>query len=312
MLVITATAHGDDAPSTTAPTTRTIQGGGHVREGENVLYGEGHVEFEKNPFVEGAGDAIYTRQFFVLNDAQTTAGAHHTRHADLFANGVPRNNIAVLQAIDKVQATAMDGGGYFIGVKAQPPESPIGYELKLFGKSLLNPPRKTSYCSGSSYSAFIEALNILLPDGEKRISADRLESLRMQEPDGGRREDGVKFWGHWNDDGFGSQFALVQYSGAGIEVKPRDARPGDFMNISWKSGLGHSVVFLGFFKDKDGTKKLLYWASQKGTNGLGDQASAIDKIKEVKIVRLVDPEKLFSFDPTTNVNRNVPGDKIDW
>ena len=258
------------------------------------------------------GDSAAPDGYCVLNDAQASAGAHQLRHAELFANLAPKNNIAVLQAIDKVQATAMDGGGYFVGIKAQPPESPIGYELKLFGKSLLNPPRKTSYCSGSSYTAFIEALNILLPDGEKRLSSDRLESLRMQEPDGSRREDGVKFWGHWNDDGFGSQFALVQYSGAGIEVKPKDARPGDFMNISWKSGLGHSVVFLGFFKDKDGTKKLLYWASQKGTNGLGDQASAIDKIKEVKIVRLVDPERLFSFDPGTKVNRSVPGDKIDW
>jgi hypothetical protein len=248
----------------------------------------------------------------ILTESQTSAGAHHTRHAELFGNDIPKNNLAVLQGIDKVQASAMDGGGYFVGVKAQPPESPIGYELKLFDKSLLSPPRKTSYCSGSSYSAFIEALNILLPDGAKKMSDDRLESLRMQEPDGSRREDGVKFWGHWNDDGFGSQFALVQYSGAGIEVKPKDARPGDFMNISWKSGLGHSVVFLGFYKDKDGTKKILYWASQKGTNGLGDQTSAIDKIKEVKIVRLVDPQKLFSFDPATKVDRTVPGDKIDW
>ena len=208
---------------------------------------------------------------------------------------------------------APDGGGYFANVKASPAESPIGYALKLFGRPLLDPPRTTSYCSGSSYAAFIEALNLLLRDaaGDK-ISSDRLEAMRMQELDGGRREDGVKFWGHWNDDGFGSQFALVQYSGIGVEVKPIDARPGDFMNISWKSGNGHSVVFLGWHQDASGKKSVLYWASQKGTNGLGDQHSPLDKIQDVKIVRLVAPEKLFTFDPTTPVNRRVPGEVINW
>lgn len=65
----------------------------------------------------------------------------------------------------------------------------------------------------------------------------------MQEPDGGRREDEIKFWGKWNDDGFGNHFALVQYSQMGTTIKPIHARPGDFMNISWKKGGGHSVVF---------------------------------------------------------------------
>src|SRR5690242_10904342 len=72
----------------------------HDTSGQNVLYGDGHID-----------------GFAVLNDAQLSAGAHHTRHAELFSNGAPKNNLAVLQAIDKVQATAMDGGGYFVGVK---------------------------------------------------------------------------------------------------------------------------------------------------------------------------------------------------
>nr|ALS90601.1 MetaGeneMark_Unknown Function [uncultured bacterium] len=136
--------------------------------------------------------------------------------------------------------------------------------------------------------------------------------MRMQEPDGGRREDGVKFWGHWNDDGFGSQYALVQYSGMGEEIKPADARPGDFVNISWTSGLGHSAIFLCYLTDETGAKRMLYWSSQPGTNGLGDQSSPLEKIKEVKFVRLTHPEKVFTFDPGKNVDRKVPGDKIEW
>src|SRR5439155_25430026 len=141
---------------------------------------------------------------YVLSAAQHSAGAHHTRHAELFSRGVDGINLLVLRDIDKDQSTAPAGGGYFVGVKAQPPESPIGYPLALFGKPLLAPPRTTSYCSGSSYTACIEAMNLLYADDSpSRLSADRFEAMRMQEPDGGRREDGVKFWGHWNADGPG-------------------------------------------------------------------------------------------------------------
>jgi hypothetical protein len=249
----------------------------------------------------------------VLSNSDVTLGPHHTRHAEVFGKYVDGYNLAVLRGIDLVQQSAPDGGGYFADPKASPAESPIGYELKLLGHPLLDPPRPTSYCSGSSYAAFIEAMNMILgADGASKISPERLEAMRMQELDGGRREDGIKFWGHWNDDGFGSQFALVQYSGMGVEVKPNQARPGDFMNISWKSGAGHSVVFLGWHKDASGNKSVLYWASQKGTNGLGDQLASLDRIKEVKIVRLVAPERLFAFNPATPVNRSVPGDTIEW
>jgi hypothetical protein len=249
---------------------------------------------------------------YLLTPRQLSAGAHHTRHAELFSRGIDGINLSVLRGVDKAQSTAMDGGGYFVGVHARPAESPIGYPLVLFGHPLLDPPRKTSYCSGSSYTAFIEALDLLYPHGGSRLSPDRAEAMRMQEPDGGRREDWVKFWGIWNADGPGCQFALVQYSHMGVRVDPKDARPGDFMNINWVSGLGHSTVFLGWHVDSTGKKSVLYWASQKGTNGLGDQMSALSKIRSVKIIRLTHPENLFHFDPATKIDRHVEGDKIDW
>lgn len=251
-------------------------------------------------------------KWFFLKSEDTTAGAHHTRHAEIFGKYVSGYNAYVLQGIDKAQSHAMDGGGYFIGINAVPTESPIGYELSLFGKSLLKPPRTSSYCSGASYTAFIEGLNLIYPDGSKKISDDRYEAVRMQEPDGGRREDNIKYWGYWNADGFGSDFALVQYSNMGKEVTPQEARPGDFMNIFWKNGGGHSVVFLGWYQDEKGGKKVMYWASQKGTNGMGDQLTPLDRIQQVKIVRLTQPENLFSFKVTQPVNHNIPGDTIHW
>lgn len=217
----------------------------------------------------------------------------------------------ILKGIDIVQSHAMDGGGYFTGISATPTESPVYYNLRLFDRPLIEVPRNSSYCSGATYSAFIEAMNLLYPDGQTSLAEQQYEALRMQEPDGSRREDHIKFWGHWNADGFGNHFALVQYSNMGTVVSPKQARPGDFANISWKSGLGHSVIFLAWTM-VDGDKKIVYWSSQTGTNGYGDQIVSLKKIKSIKIVRLNHPENIFTFDPATEVSRDIPGDSIRW
>jgi prepilin-type processing-associated H-X9-DG protein len=41
----------------------------HDRDGQNVLYGDGHVTFEQNPFVSVQGDNIYTSKSGVIADA---------------------------------------------------------------------------------------------------------------------------------------------------------------------------------------------------------------------------------------------------
>jgi len=250
-------------------------------------------------------------KWLFLDSTDIPTVKQHLNHESIFRKYVDGYNLLILKAVDIVQSHAMDGGGYFTGIKAKPTESPIGYEVKLFDKSLLDPPRTTSYCSGSTYGVLIETLNLIFPDGGSKISRDRYESLRMQETDGSRREDQVKFWGKWNDDGWGTQYALVQYSGMGEEVTPERARPGDFANIAWTSGVGHSVVFLGWFKKND-QLGMVFWSSQKSTNGFGDVVMCpLSKVKSVKIVRLIHPEKVFTFDVQQTVNRDLPGDVID-
>jgi hypothetical protein len=248
----------------------------------------------------------------ILRESDLEAGTHHLRHAEIFSQYTNGYNLKILEGIDIVQATAPDGGGYFASIKAVPPEAPVGYPLKIFNELLFEPERSTSYCSGSTYAAFIEGLNLLYKDEKPELSYPQFEALCMQEPEGGRREDTVKFWGKWNDDGYGNHFALVQYSKMGKKINPVNARPGDFMNISWTSGGGHSVVFLGWYQDKEGKKNLLYWSSQTRTNGFGDELVGLDKISEVMTVRLVAPESLFTFDVETKVNRTLSGDKINW
>lgn len=247
----------------------------------------------------------------VLAPEDLKAGTYHARHAEIFGKYAAGYNIEVLRAVDAVQKTAMDGGGYFTGVKAVPPESPIGYPVALFGKPLLDPPRKTSYCSGSSYTALIEALNRIFPNGLD-LAPERAESLRMQEPDGGRREDFVKFWGNWNADDFGNHYALIQYSDMGTVIPPAEARAGDFLNIHWKTGVSHSVVFLGWHMDKKAGKSVLFWSSQAATNGLADRSAPLSLIDAVKIVRLTHPQGVATFDVNKPVSKDVAWDKVAW
>ncbi len=265
-------------------------------------------------YVPGASNLQPTRDdgsWFFLNPEDLRAGKYHTTHEELFGKYVAGYNYYVIKGIDIVQSYAPDGRGYFTGITARPPESPIGYRLRLFGKPLLDPPRTTSYCSGATYAAFIEAMNMIFPGGAEKITSERLEAMRLQEPDGSRREDRVKFWGYWNADGFGNHFALVQYSGMGKVVSPKQARPGDFMNISWESGYGHSVIFLGWTRDKKGTMGIVYWSSQMDTNGLGDVVlSSVKRIKGLKVVRLTKPERIFTFNVKQSVKSSVPADTI--
>jgi len=250
--------------------------------------------------------------WLILKKEDVSLGTYHTEHAKVFSKYISGYNTYILNAIDLVQSTALNGGGYFAGIKADPPESPIGYNLYLFDKQLLQAPRTTSYCSGSTYSVFIESLNLMFKNKSKTLSEKRYESLRMQELDGGRREDGVKFWGKWNDNGYGNHYALVQYSGMGKRIYPINARPGDFLNISWKNGGGHSVIFLGWYVNEENEKCVVYWSSQKSTNGLGNSIVPISKIREVMFVRLTSPENLFTFDVKKQVDHSVKGNSIDW
>ena len=228
---------------------------------------------------------------------------YHISHLRKFGFGVPEANRAVLHGVDIVQATEPDGGGYFIGLKADPPESPIGYRVSFFDRPLLDPPRCSSYCSGASYAALMTALDLLLAPSRYQLSEEVLEAVRMQEPDGGRREDTVKLYGWWNADGPGSFYALCGFSQMGVRVSPKDALPGDFCNINWVKGPGHSVVFLGWEKTPEGEPGMRFWSSQASTNGLGDKTVPVSSIAGFVFTRLTAPEKLAALEPNMKLER---------
>ena len=130
-------------------------------------------------FLISACSSKTDNDWLLLNDSDLSAGTYHTNHFEIFGKYTSGYNLDILKGIDKVQNTAMDGGGYFVGIKADPPESPIGYDLKLFNKKLIDLERTTSYCSGASYSAFIEGLNIIFDEEKNKLADSIFESLIM-------------------------------------------------------------------------------------------------------------------------------------
>jgi hypothetical protein len=56
---------------------------------------------------------------------------------------------------------------------------------------------------------------------------------------------------------------------------------------------------------------MVYWSSQKSTNGFGDVVSCpLTSLKSVKVVRLTYPQRRFSFNLEKSRKRDLPGEKI--
>jgi hypothetical protein len=229
---------------------------------------------------------------WVLSREAQRLEARHTRHREVFGKGMRGWNLAVLSGIDRVQSTAPKGGGYFANPAALPLESPVGYPLRLWGEELFVPERRTSFCSGATYAALIEAVGFLFPENPG-AGPEVFESLRQHEVGGGRREDQVGFWGVWNGESAGLWHALGPLTGMGRRVPPHQLRPGDFLHVFWNRVRGHSTIFLGWTSSGG----LRVWSSQKSTNGFGDLTIAPGRYSRLVGVRLVEPLGLLTARP---------------
>ena len=239
----------------------------------------------------------YSNWYFIspAQEELGVANPHNTAHyANYSSNATPYNSY-VLRAVDQVMSLRPDGGTYYTGKG----ESPAGYAIQFNGYSLLTPPRDSSYCSGATYSVFIEALNLINPNYINNFSPAALEALKTQRADGSARPDNELFWGLWNNDFWGIYDAMVNYAGVGEVISPYDAQPGDFMKIQWTASTGHFVVFLGWIKGANGLPVgVRYWSSNQGTNGYGESEHSISSIYALLVVRLSNPDKLSKLNPS--------------
>ncbi len=125
-----------------------------------------------------------------------------------------------------------------------------------------------AYCCGLTFEVFFRAW--------ERWCAREKRPLRIGALDGAGVIQLRKLW-YGSDEEVGEenvrrtmQHALVS-TGLGVAVEPKDARPGDFVQLWRSSGSGHSVIFRGWRKDARGRiTALRYWSTQKSTDGIGE------------------------------------------
>lgn len=240
--------------------------------------------------------ANYTSWYYVSAELESYGMTypHNTDHYFNYANDTVGYNRQILQAMDKVMAIRPDGGGYYTGIG----DSPVGYSLALNGYNLINPIKNSSYCSGATYTVFIEALNLINSNYINQMNSSQLDAVRMQRADGTPRPDNELLWGLWNNDFWGVADAMVAFANVGQVIPPYAARPGDFLKIQWTKSSGHFVIFLGWIKGANGLPVgVRYWSSNTGTNGYGESEHSISSIYALLPVRLTNPDNIVTIDP---------------
>ncbi len=255
-----------------------------------------------------AGEAK-TSPLFMLNSDQASLPAKHFNHHKLYSEGAAGEGAWVLRGIDEAQKRAPKNDDWWVGVKAVPLESPVGFELSLWGKTLFKPERETSFCSGATYAALMLGLQKKFPT-DPGLTDEGYESLRQTEADGSRRHDQIGFWGVWNGSGAGLHWALVDLTGAGTPLSPSDLRPGDFVQIYWSPTRGHSTIFLGWHQSEDGSRFMRIWSSQEGTSGMGDWNVPVKRISRLVGVRLSSGIRVLSAPAGTFPYAGPAGDKV--
>ncbi len=117
------------------------------------------------------------------------------------------------------------------------------------------------YCCGLTLQVFYHALDEFQDEGNTlpESSLTTKTTKRFQH-----------YWFCPSLNSPGAVLALEEF-GIGTRIKNLDeAQPGDFIQFWRNSGSGHSVIFIDWVKDDEGTiTGLKYWSTQKATDGIG-------------------------------------------
>jgi hypothetical protein len=143
-----------------------------------------------------------------------------------------------------------DGGGYEWKGTGVP-------EDVHFGDTTILTKGKATYCSGFTFAVVWKAA------GERGLlSGKSLEDIRTFQ----------RYWYGSTKESAETQcaFALEQL-GIGRQVKPEEARPGDFLQLWRLNKSGHSVVFLEWITEGNKPIGVKYRSTQKLTDGIGDR-----------------------------------------
>lgn len=124
-------------------------------------------------------------------------------------------------------------------------------------------PKGRSFCCGLTLELLYNVLPTRLPEDSKLTTSTAAEFKKL--------------WFCSKLFSPGPEDALVSF-GMGKKIAPKDALPGDFVQIWRNDKSGHSVIFIAWVKDRSGkTIGIHYWSTQTSTNGIAFAAEAFGK-----------------------------------
>jgi len=170
----------------------------------------------------------------------------------------------------KIANAYKDGGGY----KWQ--GSGVPEDIRFDGAQILAKGEAT-YCSGFTFAVVMKAAE------ERGLLRDKsVEQIRAFQ----------KAWyGATKESGETQCAFAVEELGIGKSVDPKKARAGDFLQLWRTNKSGHSVVFLGWVKERGRPIGIKYRSTQTSTDGIGDRIEYFTEVpgKDDK----VDPKRLY-------------------
>jgi hypothetical protein len=165
--------------------------------------------------------------------------------------------------------------------------------IKAVGGHLVIDPAtaEPSFCSSATYLVFVSTLEELNRQRKIQFEPGVAEQLLVS----GQR-DGEGVWGRWNANGPGTARLFAELRIGRNFTSIEQAQQGDFLKIFWNDQIGakefgHSVVYLGRGRNRDGVEVVEYWSSNK-KGGYGRAAVPVSKIKRMLFSRLESPERI--------------------
>lgn len=163
-----------------------------------------------------------------------------------------------------------DGGGYeWEGGTGCP------RDIEFDGQTILARQERGSYCCGYTFAVVMQVC-----EAEGLLNGQEVTAVRAFQK---------QWYGAVEDEETRERQCAraLENLGIGKAVKPRKARPGDFLQF-WRGRSGHSVVFLGWETRGEAVVGIRYRSSQGSTDGIGDKVELFQGAGGD-----VDPERMY-------------------
>lgn len=194
-----------------------------------------------------------------------SSAASASESAPPLREGIPRARAFAKAVLELIETYPTDGTHKYWWPRGKEARG-LGYtgttcDLEYKGETVARGDGKGSaYCCGLTFEVFVRTWQRLDEEADRPFD---IAGLTPKELLGLRRR-----WYVATSDRSGPQGGLVEL-GLGRAIEAKKARPGDFVQLWRGSGSGHSVIFLGWEKERGQITAIRYWSTQTSTDGIG-------------------------------------------